>query len=54
MIGFVMVLSAISKTRTECIIAGYFNVDLLQYDENADIEDFINNLNEHLFISLIS
>ena len=29
MIGFVKVLSAISKTRTECLIVGDFNVDLL-------------------------
>ena len=29
LIGFVTVLSAISKTRTECLIAGNFNVDLL-------------------------
>ena len=31
-----------------------FNVDLLKYDENADTEDFINNLYEHLFIPFIS
>ena len=43
-------LSAISKT--ECLIAGDFNIDLLKYD-NADTEDFINNLYEHLFIPLI-
>ena len=54
MIGFVTVLSAISKTRTECLIAGDFNVDLLKYDENVDTADFINNLYEHLFIPLIS
>ena len=59
----VKVLSAISETRTECLIAGDFNInllkydekcDLLKYDENADTEDFINNLYEHLFIPLIS
>ena len=54
MIGFLKVISAISKTRTECLIAGDFNVDLLKYDENVDTEDFINNLYEHLFIPLIS
>ena len=27
---------------------------ILKYDENADTEDFINNLYEHLFIPLIS
>ena len=54
MIGFVKMLSAISKTRTECLIAGDFNVDVLKYDEYADTEDFINNLYEHLFIPLIS
>ena len=52
--GFVKVLSAISRIRTECLIAGDCNVDLLNYDENADTEDFINNLYEHLFIPLIS
>ena len=52
-LDFVKVLSAISKTRTECLIAGKFNVDLLKYDENADTEDFINNLYDHLFIPLI-
>ena len=45
--GFVKVLSAINKTRTECLIAGDFNVDLLKYDENADTEDFTNTLYEH-------
>ena len=50
MSGFVKVLSAISKTRTECLIAGDFNVDLLMYDENADTEDFINNRYEHLYL----
>ena len=54
MSAFVKVLSGISKTRTECLIAGDFNVDLLKYDENANAEDFINNLYEHLFIPLIS
>ena len=44
MIDFDKVLSAISKTRTECLIVGDFNADLLKYDKNADSEDFINNL----------
>ena len=52
--GFVKVLSAISKTRTECLIASDFNIDLLKYGENADTEDFINTPYEHLFIPLIS
>ena len=52
--GFVKVLSVISKTRTECLIAGDFNIDLLMYDENADTEDCINNLTKiylsHLYL----
>ena len=52
--GFVKMLSAIYKTRTECLISGDFNIDLLKYDENADTENFINNLYEHLFIPLVS
>ena len=51
---FVKVLSVTSKTRTECLIAVGFNVDLLKYDENADTEDVINKLYEHSFIPLIS
>ena len=54
MIGFVKVLSALSKTRTECLSAADFNIDLLKYDETVDTDDFIDNLYEHLFISLIS
>ena len=41
MSGFVKVLSAISKTRTEWLIVGDFNVELLKYDENADTEDLL-------------
>ena len=54
MSGFVMVLSAISKTRSECLVAGHFNVEHFKYDENAVTEDFINNLYEPLFIPFIS
>ena len=54
--GFVKVISVISKTRTAYLIAGDFNIDLLKYDEYADTEYFINNLQlfEHLFIPIIS
>ena len=44
--------TSISKRKTECLLTGHINIDLLKSDLHLDTEHFINNLHCHLLIPL--
>ena len=46
-------LQFITKSKTKCIFAGDFNVDLIKYGENKLVEDFYDELSSHGFRPLI-
>ena len=48
------IVDVISKHKTECIICGDFNGDLLKSVSRVDIDCFENNLHAHLFVPLIT
>ena len=50
---FLKTLQSITKTKKTCILAGDFNVDLIQYGDNKKIDEFYDELSSHSFHPLI-
>ena len=46
-------LQFITKSKKTCILACDFNVDLIQYGDNKNIDDFYDELSTHSFRPLI-
>ena len=49
--GFESVLNILSKTKTECVLAGDYNINLLRHNTHAT---FINCLYANSFVPLIT
>ena len=47
-------LQSISSEKSECLLAGDYNVDLFKYESNTGTETFVNNLYCHLCLPLIT
>ena len=47
-------LSKLSKENKSCYIAGDFNMNLLQLENNPDIENYFNEVTDHNFSPLIT
>ena len=46
-------LQTITKSKKKCILAGDFNVDLIQYSDNKIVEEFYDEISSHSFRPLI-
>ena len=53
MISFDAILSKLSQSKTNCLIARDYDIDLLKSEVHSDTEQFLNNLYIHLFIPSI-
>ena len=54
MSGFQPVLDHFNHFGVECLIAGYFNIDLLKYDAHRGTGLFLDCLHEHALMPLIT
>ena len=50
MVSFNAILSKLSKYKTDCLIAGDYNIDLLKLEVHSDTEQFVNNFYSHLYL----
>ena len=51
---FERLLQSISNEKSECLLAGDYNVDLLKYEFNTGTESFVNDLYCHSCLRLIT
>jgi hypothetical protein len=54
MAGFETCLLKLCNSRTECLIAGDYNIDLLKCDVHPGSDNFLNNLYAHSILPLIT
>ena len=52
--GFESVLTILSKTKAECLLAGYYNINLLKYNVHEGTTTLINCLYANSFVPLIT
>ena len=53
MVSFDATVSQLSKSKTMCLIAGDYNIDILKSVVHSGTEQFVNNLYSSLFVSSI-
>ena len=51
---FESIMSIVSNSKHDCLIAGDWNIDLLKYDVHLSTESFVNNLHANLLIPVIT
>ena len=54
MSGFESVLTILNKTKSECLLAGDYNINLLKHEVHDSTRNFVNCLYDNSLISLIT
>ena len=49
-----LLLQNVTLEKAECVLAGDFNVNLLNYDSHNDTDQFINTMYSYSFLPLIT